>query len=255
MRFLITAHTDVGIKKKTNQDSVVVTKAMAKGQECVFAVLCDGMGGLAKGEVASASVIEAFMKWFENVFPNMIGDNFKKEDLFASWGDIATQMNTKIGSYGAENSLSLGTTLVTLLIYENKYYIINIGDSRAYRFSNATTVLTKDHTYVQRELDMGRLTPEEALTHPRRNVLLQCIGASPFVEPDFYNGDVKPNEVYMLCSDGFRHIITESEMLSVFEPSKQVNVDAMKNAAVYLTNLNKYRRETDNISVVLIKSE
>ena len=255
MRYIVTAHTDIGIKKSTNQDALVVYKASFEDEELVFAVLCDGMGGLAKGEVASASVIEAFSKWFKEEFPEIIESGFTKEDIFKTWENIALQMNSKISAYGSSNSISLGTTLVAMLIYKNKYYIINIGDSRAYKYDSGVTVLTKDHTFVQRELDMGRMTPEEAKVHPKRNVLLQCIGASVVVQPDFFYGDVRNEEVYMLCSDGFRHIITETEMYEQFSPSRIKNSEMMKQSAVYLTDLNKYRHETDNISVILIKSE
>ena len=255
MRFFITAHTDIGIRKKTNQDSLAVMKASTENGEVIFAVLCDGMGGLAKGEVASASVIEAYVKWFENDFPHYVSDGFEKEALFKDWDNIAYQMNTKIGAYGAENSISLGTTLVTLLIYQEKYYIINIGDSRVYKFDQRTNVITKDHTFVQRELDLGRLTPEEAKNHTKRNVLLQCIGASSVIQSDFYDGKVSSGEVYLLCSDGFRHIITEDEMFAQLNPGFHHSPESLNKAAVYLTDLNKYRRENDNISVVLIKSE
>ena len=255
MRYLLTAHTDIGIKKNTNQDSVLVLKAQYDNDEIVFAVLCDGMGGLAKGEVASASLIEAYSQWFEKDFPQMLKTGFSKEEVFKAWDSIANDMNVKIASYGAEKGISLGTTLVAMLIYRSRYYIINIGDSRAYKFLHNTTVLTKDHTFVQRELDMGRLTPEAARNHPKRNVLLQCIGASPFIQPDNFEGDVASGEVYLLCSDGFRHIITEEEMFEQFDPVRCVSEDVLKKSAVYLTDLNKYRRETDNISVVVIKSE
>ena len=255
MTFLVTAHTDIGIKKSTNQDSVLALKATYKNEEIVFAVLCDGMGGLAKGEVASASVIDAFLKWFENDFPVMLEEGFDKEGVFRTWENICSQMNSKIAAYGVQSGISLGTTVVALLIYNGRYYILNIGDSRIYRYNTVTTVLTKDHTYVQREVEMGRMTPEEALNHPKRNVLLQCIGASPFIQPDFFEGEVKPGEVYLLCSDGFRHIITENEMFEQFNPQKLNDVSRIKQAAVYLTDLNKSRFETDNISVVVIKSE
>lgn len=148
LRYLLSAHTDIGIKKKTNQDSVLAMKARFDNDEIVFAVLCDGMGGLAKGEVASASVVEAFGGWFENDFAEMLKSGFSKDEVFKAWETIASGMNSKIASYGAESSISLGTTLVMMLIYRSRYYIMNIGDSRAYKFSNHTSVLTKDHTFV-----------------------------------------------------------------------------------------------------------
>ena len=252
---MVTAHTDIGIKKSTNQDSVLALKAIYENEEIVFAVLCDGMGGLAKGEVASASVIDAFLKWFENDFPEMLKTGFNKAEVFKTWENISSQMNSKISAYGTQNGISLGTTVVATLIYGGRYYILNIGDSRVYRYSSGTTVLTKDHTYVQREVDMGRLTLAEAMNHPKRNVLLQCIGASAFIQPDFFDGEVKSDEVYLLCSDGFRHIITEDEMFEQLNPRRLTDVSIMKQAAIYLTDLNKSRLETDNISVVVIKSE
>ena len=234
---------------------MLAVKASYENEEIVFTVLCDGMGGLAKGEVASASVIEAYFRWFEKDFPQTLKTGFNKEELFKTWENIASQMNSKIAAYGAEKSISLGTTLVAMLIYKSRYYIINVGDSRAYKYTDRTTVLTKDHTFVQRELDSGRMTYEEAMNHPKRNVLLQCIGASSFVQPDFFDDDVRPNEVYLLCSDGFRHIITEAEMFEQFNPARRQSAEMLRQSAVYLTDLNKYRQETDNISVIVIRSE
>lgn len=186
MKFFVTAHTDIGIKKNTNQDSLLVLKAIYKNSEIVFSVLCDGMGGLAKGEVASASVIDAYSKWFQNDFIEMLRKGLDKDEIFGVWEKIASEMNAKISAYGEKNGISLGTTLVMMLMCDEKYYIMNIGDSRVYRYTDATYILTKDHTLVQREIDMGRMTEEEAKNHPKRNVLLQCIGASPFIQPDFF---------------------------------------------------------------------
>ena len=255
MKYLITAHTDVGIWKDTNQDSLLAVKAAYYDQEIVFAVVCDGMGGLDKGEVASASVIQAYLRWFEKDFPETLRKGFEKRALFKTWENIATEMNSKIGAYGDEKSLTLGTTITAMLFYGSDYYIMNVGDSRAYKISEKTTVLTKDHTFVQREYEKGRMTYEETLNHPQRNVLLQCIGASETVEPDFFVGRVNPCEVYLICSDGFRHIITEEEMREYFDPEKCNTEGILRQSAQALTELNMQRKETDNISVVVVRSE
>lgn len=242
-------------QKNTNQDSLLVLKAIYKNSEIVFSVLCDGMGGLAKGEVASASVIDAYSKWFQNDFIEMLRKGLDKDEIFGVWEKIASEMNAKISAYGEKNGISLGTTLVMMLMCDEKYYIMNIGDSRVYRYTDATYILTKDHTLVQREIDMGRMTEEEAKNHPKRNVLLQCIGASPFIQPDFFYGDIKSEEVYLLCSDGFRHIITEQEMFEQFDPKRHQNEEMLNKSAVYLTDLNKYRNEKDNISVIVVRTQ
>lgn len=131
---------------------------------------------------------------------------------------------------------------------------MNVGDSRVYKIDGqGMTQLTKDQTFVQKEIDAGRMTPDEARVHPQRNVLLQCVGASEVIIPEFTQGEYKSGEVYMLCSDGFRHVITEEEFYKLIDPEKMETERALKDAAVYCTELNKSRQEKDNISVVLLK--
>ncbi len=220
----------------------------------LLAVICDGMGGLAKGEVASSAVIHAFKDWFNNELPRILTLEDPKDRIFSSWEKIVFSCNDKISAYGRSNGVSMGTTLIALLLIGDRRYIINIGDSRAYCISDSLAQLTKDQTFVQREMDMGRMTYEEAKNSPQRNVLLQCIGASNFIEPDFFSGEVRPGEVYMLCSDGFRHIITSDEIFERLNPYVLVDEKAMTDNAVYLTELNKYRQELDNITVLLVKT-
>lgn len=253
MNFITTVHTDVGIKKKTNQDSALIMEAVSKFGNVLLAVVCDGMGGLAKGEVASSAVINAFAAWFENELPTLLSTENFHELINDSWEKIVFAMNDKITRFGRTNGISLGTTVVAILFVGNNYYIVNIGDSRAYCIYDGLYQLTHDQTFVQREMDQGRMTLQEALHSPQRNVLLQCIGASIYIEPAFYSGTVSSNQIFMLCSDGFRHIITEQELYDNLNPSVLYNEETMKNKAVYLTELNKQRREQDNITVLLIR--
>ena len=255
MNFLTAVHTDVGIKKSTNQDSALVMEAPSDYGNVLLAVICDGMGGLAKGEVASSAVIQLFKKWFEEDLPSVITSNDPKTLIFSTWEKIVYSANIKISEYGRAQGISLGTTLVAVLFLGNSYYIVNIGDSRAYCISDNLYQLTKDQTFVQREMDMGRMTYEESLNHPRRNVLLQCIGASNLVEPDFHTGQFTSGQSFMLCSDGFRHVISEAELFEKLNPYMLNSEQAIYDNLVYLTELNKYRREQDNISAILIKTE
>lgn len=254
MNFLTGVHTDVGIKKSTNQDSVLIQEANTDRGNVIFAAVCDGMGGLAKGELASAVVIKKMSMWFENQLPSLIYGNFSEELLRKSWEDVVFAANKIIQDYAARNHTNLGTTMVTLLIFNNRYYVMNIGDSRAYRIKDGMKKITKDQTYVQREMDAGRMTPEEARKDPQRNVLLQCIGASSFIVPDFYVGEAETGDVYMLCSDGFRHIISEEEFWNGLNPAALTDEDTIKRNLEYFTELNKSRREEDNISAIAIKT-
>lgn len=131
---------------------------------------------------------------------------------------------------------------------------MNVGDTRAYEIGDTVTVLTKDQTVVAREVELGHLTPEEAEKDSRRSVLLQCIGASDEVYPDMFFGDTKLNAVYMLCSDGFRHEITENEIYQYLNPNVMVDADGMKRNMDSLIDLNKQRQERDNISAVSIRT-
>ena len=253
MNFMIAAHSDVGIKKKTNQDSLLIKVAQTKLGEVCLCIVCDGMGGLSNGEVASATVIRTFERWFENEFPYMLEHGFTSDELKLQWDNMAVEQNEKLKSYAAKQGTRMGTTIVALLVIQNDYFIMNVGDSRAYLLDSQLTLLTKDQTFVQYEMDMGRMTWEEAQRHPQRNVLLQCIGASDVVTPDFYCGQVFPDSVFMLCSDGFRHIISTQEIFEQLNPRVLTNEQIMKEHAVWLTELNKNRHEMDNISVALVR--
>lgn len=254
MNFLTAFHTDVGIKKKTNQDSLLVHQAQTDVGNVLLAVMCDGMGGLAKGEVASACLNCMFSDWFIRELPQMLRAGLQPEALRRSWEQLIAAVNQKITNYSIQHSVSMGTTCAALLIINNSYYIMNIGDSRIYLLSDNVYQLTKDQTYVQREMDAGRMTYEESLRSSQRNVLLQCVGASPVIEPDFYMGDVQINQCYLLCCDGFRHVITPQEMYQYMNPVLCTDAETMRRNIVNLTELNKQRMETDNISAVLIRT-
>ena len=253
MEFLATAHSDIGIKKKTNQDSVLIQIAKTDVGNIAFAMVCDGMGGLAKGELASATVIKAFANWFQTDLKKMLETDFQENRLYDQWRDIISQQNQSITNYGNNNRFNLGTTVVGVLLYNDRYYCINVGDSRMYVINEQLNQITKDQSYIQREIDAGRMTEEQAKTDPQRHVLLQCVGASSIVVPDFFSGTVRRNDIFMLCSDGFRHVISREEIYQYLNPAVLSNEDQMKANSVYLTNLDKYRLETDNISVALIK--
>ena len=139
--------------------------------------------------------------------------------------------------------MSLGTTLAALLLVDNIYYIINVGDSRVYYIKDGFHQMTLDQTYVQREMDLGRMTQEEAKTHPRRNVLLKCVVVSSVIEPDFYVGEYQKDSLLMTCSDGFRHVITPEEFHEKMKPELMVTEEKMKRNGEYFTELNKGRGE------------
>lgn len=254
MNFIVSATTDIGLVKTTNQDSISVRVLNTSQGRMVFAVLCDGMGGLDKGEVASASVIRAFDNWLHNQLPDLCNSTITDSAIREQWNNVVTEQNNTIKNYGARNGVKLGTTVVAMLLTQNRYYILNVGDSRAYEISEALKQITNDQTFVAREIALGNMTEEQAMTDERRNVLLQCVGASEEVYPDMFFGEIHANAVYMLCSDGFRHEISASEIFGKLNPNSNLDENMMNTHAEELIELNKARKERDNISVALIRT-
>lgn len=254
MNFIISANTDVGISKSTNQDSLTTTVINTPQGRMAFSVLCDGMGGLDKGEVASASVINAFRNWAINELPNLCSAPLEDATIRNQWEAIITEQNQTIKAYGARQGVRLGTTSVVMLLTQNRYYILNVGDSRAYELTTDIRQITNDQTFVAREIAMGHMTEAEAETDSRRNVLLQCVGASDDVYPDMFFGEVQHNAVYMLCSDGFRHEITAEEIFEKLQPGVLYDDYTMQQHSISLIELNKQRQERDNISVALVRT-
>lgn len=254
MKFKIAAHSDIGIVKKTNQDSLLIKIAQTNLGRVCLCVVCDGMGGLAQGELASACVIRVFNQWFEESFPKMLTKGFDPEELKLQWDNIVVEQNQRLAAHAARSGSRMGTTIVAFLIVGNRYYIMNVGDSRAYMLSDKIYQLTKDQTFVQYEMDLGHLTWEEAQVHPQRNVLLQCVGASEVVQPDYFVGDIQPDVSFMLCTDGFRHAISPDEIYEKLRPDVADEEPIMLQNAKELVELNKSRREVDNISVAVIRT-
>ena len=152
MGFSAVYNTDVGIKKKTNQDSLAIKIADTPNGQVVFSLVCDGMGGLAKGEVASKEVITAFCNWFDTQFVEMVDNNsFSEELLRYQWIRLAVEQNEKIKAYGEQNGFMLGTTISAILIYREMYYILHVGDSRVYEITSGIRQLTADQTLVARD--------------------------------------------------------------------------------------------------------
>lgn len=253
MKYSFIAETDVGILRKTNQDSLVVKQARYNNKEVLMAIICDGMGGLSKGELASSTVIRFFSKWFDENLPYELAD-LDLNVIGGKWSFMLKDLNSKILEYSKNNNSSMGTTFSGILFVDNKYVFVHVGDTRIYQIESHMKQLTTDQTFIAREIAKGTMTKEQAKKDKRRNLLLQCVGASSKVDPEIVVGDVQAG-AYMICSDGFRHEVDEDEMFESLNPVNLMNKKTMKNNARYLIDTVKNRNEKDNISVILIKAE
>lgn len=270
MDYCALAVTDVGIKKQTNQDGVCIRVADTKevGQ-IAMAVICDGMGGLSKGEVVSTTVVRAFSDWFERVAAQGLSI-YSMEEVSEAWKQMLKEENQRILEFGRKIHVNMGTTCSALFLMGNEYVIVHVGDTRIYTLmgechslarsasdtrclKGTVRQLTADQTYVAREVRLGNMTPEQARTHAKRSVLLQCVGASREVEPQVVLGEVRAGTVFLLCSDGFRHMLSEQEMHENLYPVDFGDVGRLEKKGIKLVELVKERGEKDNISVAVVQ--
>ena len=254
MDFLVSANTDVGLVKTINQDSLSALLLQTPQGKMEFAVVCDGMGGLEHGELASSAVVRAFQNWVMTKLTKLCEKPLEDQIVRMHWQGLISDLNIRIQQYAQEKGISMGTTVVAMLLTQERYYIANVGDSRAYELTDHICQITRDHSVVAREVEAGRMTPDEAEHHPKRNILTQCVGASKEVCADMFFGRVKKNAVYMLCSDGFRHELSSDELFEGFRPDFLRDAQAMNRNSEALIALNKERGEHDNISVALVRT-
>ena len=263
MKFRAQGATNVGRVKKTNQDSYLIKIADTPLGQVALVCVCDGMGGLAKGELASAEVVRAMGKWFEEKLPVLIDTMGSSVEGFEStvegqWLGLVQDLNIKIMRYGTADKINLGTTVTAMLFMGARYSILNVGDTRAYEITkDSETQLTRDQTFVAQEIEAGRMTVEEAKVHPQRNVLLQCVGSSREVVPEVVHGTLNKDATYLICSDGFRHVLEPGELSDTFNKlelaSAWVNntISEVINSAIEVV---MERREKDNITAVLLEA-
>ena len=244
--------SDRGIVKKINQDSALYKQASTGIGDLMLAAVCDGMGGLRNGEVASSEMIKAIATWFDHQLPLLVEEGITDDALIESLNRLVINEDEKITEYGEEHG-ECGTTLAAIIACSGKYLCINIGDSRVYRITDDGIMqLTHDQTVVQQLIDSGRITREQAEVHPDRNMLLQCIGAGGDVVPGYSTGEYQAGDIFLVCSDGFRHKLMEEEMESIFERGFGAD-EELRSAAKRAVEVNMQRKERDNISVVVVK--
>lgn len=245
--------TDEGNVKPVNQDALLIKSAQAGDKKILLLGICDGMGGLSMGERASAHVIYRLAEWFEKGLPELLEVENQAETLREQWVELLETANVRLAEFGTARGIHLGTTCTAMLLIGDTYHIIHVGDSRVYEITEELRQLTSDQTVLAREIAMGRVKPELAEEDARGSVLLQCVGASKEIAPQFITGTVRENAVYMLCSDGFRHKISPRELLQGFAPEEMTEERKIERQCKYFVELNKARNERDNITVIAAK--
>lgn len=221
------------------------------GEEIVLAVICDGMGGLTSGELASAEAVHSLAGWFREKMEELAEREDFEDELYESWERLLKQVHERLRSYGQLHNRKMGTTVTAMLFWKGNYYIVHIGDSRIYEIKEQAVQITKDQM-LSELMKAEEKSKKEA--SKSEHVLLQAIGASKAVKPAYYSGSIKSGAVYLLCTDGFRHKIRNEELLEIFAPGEMTEETGMRARGEDAARMVLDRGERDNISVILIRT-
>ncbi len=216
----------------------------ADGDRGLF-IVADGMGGHAAGEVASEMAVQIVMRELAAV--RDLGD----QNAAATVAEALRHANRAIHDRTASevDKQGMGTTASVLLVSGRRYMIGQVGDSRVYLLRDgALRQLTKDHSYVQEQVDAGFLTPEQARYHPYSNVITRCVGASPDVEPDVYEGEAKVGDLFLLASDGLTGMVEDRRLQQLL----LARVPAERMVHLLISEANG-RGGLDNITAIVVQ--
>ena len=188
-----------------NEDSLAVEEDRERG----LFVVADGMGGHAAGEVASEMAVQIIQRELADLRELEGGPAAERVVRALKHANKAIHDRT----IAEVDKQGMGTTASVLIIAGRTYLIGQVGDSRVYLLRDgALRQLTKDHSYVQEQVDAGFLTPEQARYHPYSNVITRCVGASPEVEPDVYAGEVRVGDLFLVASDGLTGMVDDRRL-------------------------------------------
>jgi protein phosphatase len=233
--WISTAETNIGTVRKVNEDDFY------DAPQAKIWCVADGMGGHARGDVASQMITENLYELVSK----------KRHALsVASINECLCHVNSKLVELSKEHQSIVGSTVVVLFFDGNKAHFIWAGDSRIYRLRNNTlSRVTRDHSQVEDMVDAGLIKPEEAENHPRANVITRAVGASKHLELSVKTLDLDPSDQYFLCSDGLNKVMsdTEIEHALISMPTKSITSRLIEVALA--------RKARDNVTVIVVRNE
>ncbi|MGD1995461.1 MAG: Stp1/IreP family PP2C-type Ser/Thr phosphatase [Anaerolineae bacterium] len=245
--------TDVGRVRTHNEDAILISEANQEGGESLLPfglfVLADGMGGHRSGEVASALAARAVAR---HVVQQVYLATLSRREHCADQPSLSEVLTEAVNLANTAVSSAVpgaGTTLTCVLLIGRQAHIAHVGDSRAYLTSpDGLKQITRDHSLVDRLVEMGQLTAEEAASHPQKNVLYRAVGQSGVLEVETYLCSVPPGCSLLLCSDGLWSMVSDEKMARVIAeaPSHQAACETLVEAANELGG-------RDNITAILVR--
>ncbi len=241
MQLSVAAGTDVGRIRAGNEDSLYADADPERG----LFIVADGMGGHAAGEVASEMAVQIVARDLAAV------RDLSGSEPLVQMADALRDANRAIyeRTIVEADKQGMGTTASCLLMGGGRWIIGHIGDSRVYLLRDGLfRQVTKDHSYVQEQVDAGFLTPEQARYHPYSNVITRCVGANAQVEADVLHGELHDGDLYLVASDGLTGMVEDPQLKKILET--RTNPGQMVNAMI--TEANR-RGGLDNITAIVVQ--
>ncbi|MDE5670398.1 MAG: Stp1/IreP family PP2C-type Ser/Thr phosphatase [Eubacterium sp.] len=237
----IVAKTDKGIVRASNQDAYAVGEFP---DEVAWAIVCDGMGGHAGGNIASALAVKVISDKINASYRENMRDSSIRNMLDSAL--TAANMEVYDMAEADPELRGMGTTVVCAIVKNGYAFIAHAGDSRAYIYDGELRQITTDHSYVQTLVDIGKITKEEAEHHPNKNKITSAIGAEKMIDIDFDEVELNDEDVLILCTDGLSNYVSSDEMISEVQDGKYY---AFADRLVKKAN---YNGGGDNVTVVAI---
>ena len=237
--------TDIGLVRRENQDAYGIHTGA--GPDRAVCVVCDGMGGVNGGGVASRIAVDTYLREMADALPRLASEESVRQASAAS----AAAANDAIRAAVVENPAyqGMGTTLVSAVVLGEAAVISNIGDSRAYHIRpGQISQISKDHSWVAALVDRGDITEDEARVHPKRNYITRALGPEPSARCDSYTVSLAAGEYILLCTDGLVSTVTDQEMYQ--EIQEACDPDS---ALDRLLAISKSRGAADNVTAVLLR--
>lgn len=257
MRYLTSVYWERGRVADINQDSLVLLQVLTAKGRVLLAAVCDGMGGLARGEYASGYVTGRLQEWF---YESLLRAVCKKKPYWVirrSLERLVYHMQEQLSLYGRRESIRLGTTMTVFVLWEKTYLLWHLGDSRAYRLrAGGGSVSMRDGFAIGR--NDKSVTGIECMTRDHvkgRNQLTKCVGSFGYERPEFKMGILRSGQAVLLCSDGFRNRIDEKELADVLRPEQIREEEQITRRLREIGDACMKRGEMDNLSAVYVKVE
>lgn len=243
MKVIAEVYWDKGMRF-SNQDSVSLQEVCIGGKKVLFALVCDGIGGLKEGETASGLVVERMTEWFYRECVDMLQHRKSRKKIQKAGLRALYGCNEELRSYAVKKECKLGTTLTMLLMWRGRYVIWHSGDTRAY------CIKTAGIGNWMRRRKIRQLTSDHTVNN---HTLVRCIGSFPWKEPDIYRGFCRGGSTILLCSDGFRNCVGEEKLGETLTPLYLQSAEQIRIRLRELAEYAKRQGEKDNISAVAIR--